>query len=626
MSLKPLTVVLDRDDVRRAFRHERDTLTGSILAWDLPAHLELLDRGIAHYTPWDFVSTGDWPQVRRFEQRVQAFWHDHAHLPYAGMDLLAMARFRHVACFARLAWAAYGLRGAVNMLRPTKVCVFDDEVGHGLEQPPGCARMPLLQPLLRGIAEQAGVHVEVLRVPRREFQDVAAMRAGQSAGPGLNLGELAQGRPYIIFAGSDGDLIRQLPLIRELRSRSRLAIVQLYRSADDATLQALRANGHVVLHEQQVKAPHQSPGDVDIADFHAARERFERAGCGVAPELRCLFANPHLAPHFDFIFGAYARRMAGHVRKWQDVFRRQPPRLVVANYPAPIFEVAAHCSIPALLLPHGVMTAGDPRWYACLPRVILGAATPAHSDRLLGMGVPSDRIRLTGDPGLACDQPAAPPVTVTHAPPRILLLTSAIAAPAHQADLPQINWSGAARTFRALADLARRRPNWEFIIRPHPRYDQIELYERLCATASGRRPWAIDDQTPLATLAAACHAVLAVNNRSSAIVEAALHGAAVLLFCPDVVDLDLAAWGLNAWPQARTIAELEQDLERLCDDPRHRSRRVGESNAAARRFTGDSRLDGVTGCAAVVAELAAAGRRDTATERAGAGAPSAALF
>jgi hypothetical protein len=59
-----------------------------------------------------------------------------------------------------------------------------------------------------------------------------------------------------------------------------------------------------------------------------------------------------------------------------------------------LFEVAARDAVPCLLLNHGRMTAGDPRWYRCLPATTIGAATPADRARIIQAGIPPERIHV----------------------------------------------------------------------------------------------------------------------------------------------------------------------------------------------------------------------------------------
>lgn len=585
-----LIILQDRDDVLRA-TDAGAALAGELLAWDLPAHLELRERGLPHLTPWDVVGAAEFADARRFEQAAQTFWRQQARIPFAGCDLLGVARFRHVAWIARYAWSAYVMRAALKLVAPDEVFVLPEAPAHGLDQPPECRRMPLLQALLRGIAERAGIRIRPVTGEPTRFTDRAAEQSA-ALGPPVDLAREVAGRPYVIFCGSGIDLLRQLPLISALRADGDVEVVQLYRSADAETRAALRCAGHPVFHEAQVAPPGEGISDDALL---RARQAFSAAGADAPADLADVFANPHLAPHYAFLFGDYARRISGQVAAWQRAFDRCPPAAVVALYPTIPLEVAAQRKIPGLALSHGVMTACDTRWFASLPEVLIGAASPAHRDRLLRAGLPAQRVALTGDPGLdallGTHQPVVPAAAVRASGPtdalRVLLVTSAIAHPAHQSDLPQINWPAAVATFAELHRLARRRPDWQFTIRPHPRYDQPELYAWLQRHTPPAQRWRLDAATPLAEAVAAHDAVVVVNNRSSAIVEASLLGAPVLLLCPDLSGLDLAEWALDAWPRISSVAALESELQTLATDPQHRAQRIQQSQSAAHHFLGE---------------------------------------
>jgi hypothetical protein len=617
-----LTILQDSDDVRRAAEYAPAALSGELLAWDLPAHLELQDRGLAHLTPWDFAGPDEFAEARRFEQAVQEFWRCHARIEFAGVDLLALARFRHVSCLARLAWTAFVIRRAIRQIGPGAVYALDEPPAHGLEQPPECTRLPLLHALARGIAEGDGIPTRLIGGGSPSFRDYAAENSDRPAAPGVDLREEVAGRPYIAFSGSGGDLLRQLPLMNAIRARGDFELVQLYRAADASTLQTLRAAGHRLYHENQLRTRAEQCGSdsvhtepVKAGALIAARRAFDDAAVRTGDDLAVVFANPHLRSHFDFVFGDYARRMARHVLFWRNALALCPPQLVVANHPTALLELAAVERIPTLLLSHGAMTPGDDRWYRCLPEVTIGAASAVHRQRLLCAGLPDERIRITGDPGLAANfrTPAAMPgpASLQSDPPaeaggecrRILLLTSAVAAPAHQSDLPQINWRSAVDIFEALGQLAARRADWHFTIRPHPRYDQVALYERNHQHLPAGRRWRIASDRSLAELAQAADVVVAVNNRSSAIVEASMHSVPVYLLCPDLIGLDLADWGLAAWPRVTTVLELEQELGLVFADARHRALRNEETKLALEGFLGEQGGNGLNGCLAAIDDL-----------------------
>jgi hypothetical protein len=172
-----------------------------------------------------------------------------------------------------------------------------------------------------------------------------------------------------------------------------------------------------------------------------------------------------------------------------------------------------------------------------------------------------------------------------HRDHRILLITSAIADPAHQADLPAIDWRKAINTFTALAELAATRRDWHFTIQPHPRYDQVELYQRLAADSSQHPLWHINQGSALAPAVDAADVVVVVNNRSSAIIEASLRERPVLLLHTAVAAAFGRAWSLDKWPTFDGVSALTDELERLFgSDDAWRRHRLEETQAAASAF------------------------------------------
>ncbi len=597
-----LTFLFDHDDLAEVTRQRPAALTGTVVACDLGIHIALRSAGVRHCTPWDFVGRNDWPAVQAFEARVQDFWARHAHIVCGALDLLGLARYRHVACWSRVAWAAYFVQRALDVVTPKEVVTFVETQGHGLDQPPGPVKMPLLHALVRGMSEQRGMDVTALTRSAGGFEDRAAARADRIL-PTIDLDVALGERPFVLFTGSDGDLLRQAPLIRVLHERGD-AVVQAYRSADEATLASLSSIGHHLWHESQLGA---APilGAADERAIAAGRATFAHAGNGAPEPLRGIFANPRMDVHFDFIFGPYAHRMAEHVQRWRTFLARHRPRLLAASYPTPALHVAVQHGIPSLLLPHGRMAQFDKRWFTCLPECVIGAADARHRRRLIAAGIPAARTRVIGDPGvtpLDVGQATPPP----HRPRRrIMVGTNAIAAPAQICNLPETDWAAAVKTFEALGRLAARRTNWEFIIKPHPRYDQLELYAEINRDLPAEHRLHIATERSLSECARAADVVVFVNTRSSGVVETSLCGRPVYLLYPDMIANDLSRWGLEDWPTVADTAALEAELDAVFADKGRYARRAAQTAAAAETFLGADQTPGLDDGLTVVDELSA---------------------
>jgi len=624
-----LAILLDTDDLATVEACAPAALGGAVLAFDPGLHLHLEEREVAHFTPWDLVGAADQAEMRAFERSVRDFWDCHAHVIYDGVDLLEVARIRHAVCFNRVAWAAYVVGKALRACPAAEVVVADTPGGHGLEQPPGHRKMPLLPAVVRGMAEQAGRQVRLVRPARRgtalEFVDHAAL-AGRRTLPPVAPKTLLAGRPYVLLPGSGADLLRQLPLVRGLLAQTDLAVVQIYKSAGDDTLRQMSEAGHLVWHESQVTA------DValleDLEEARAGRACFDRA-CATAPNhLRGVFANPHMDMHFEFIFGEYARRMAWHVKAWRRFLADVPPRLVVANYPVPIYEIAQRSGVPCLALAHDLMMRGYQEWYRCLPPSYLGAISEPHRRKLIDAGINERRIIVTGDPGLDVHLRAAAEALGQgpadgpgaggrrgHAPlarRHILLPTVDLGSLAVASTADRVDWLDAIGCLGQLADMAERHPEWRLIVKCHPRYDHPDLYERINRRLPPDRRLAVVTDTPLQSLMPVVDAVVFPNVKTSALIEASLWNKPVLILSQSMVWVDLSNWLMDRWPQAGSVAALEAELTDMFADEREYQRRVAQTRTALRAFLGGEARPSVPRCVEVVETLASLGRTDNA--------------
>ncbi len=657
-------VLLDADDLACVEACAPDALAGHVLAFDLDIHVTLQDRGIEHVTPWDIVAVDEWERLRGFERSLWQFWTRHAHAPFEGIDLLSLAGYRHKACISRLAWAAYVIERGLSKFSPSEVVVFEEPVGHGLSPPGDYNKMPVLFMLLRGIAEQHGIPVRLLahkeqagrapyvdHVARRdeEAKRVFAATAVQRSSLAVDPVEFLADRRFVLFAGSGGDLERQLPLIRWINETGRYAAVQLYKTAGDRTLAAMGAAGHLFWHDSQVTGG--APPVDDFRFVDDARHSFE-AACAdvptetrpsgsvpradlppepralaradVPPELGSVFANPHLSPHFAFIFGPYLRKMAQQVRAWRHFFRRCRPEVLVANYFAPINDVAAHLGIPGLVLSHGLTMIGHTDFFASFPNFHVGALSEAHKVELLGEGFEPDRVHVTGDPrvddvreGLLA--PAGQPdgdatvreranlrerLGVESGQRLILLATGNLALPAQKGRLPIIDWADAARCLTDLARLAARRPEWRWVVKCHPRFDQPRLYERANRTLPPDRRIIVCRDESLHRLAAAADATVVFNVVTSALIEASFHQKPVVFLSQSMPWYRPREWGLERWPHVASVVQLESRLDAIFRDPRAYRQQVEQIVAALKGYFRGTPPRSIPRCAELIAQIA----------------------
>ena len=551
--------------------------------------MALRERGLPHVTPWDFIDRGDGGALLSLCDGMQQFWRRHGTADYHGMDCLKMSGIRHVRALRRLAWAAYVVRRAFERYQPRSVVCLDTTAGHGLDQPPSQKKMPVFHAVVRGMAQHARIDVSLLPEPAGDarFED-QTKALGDRDWPAVDLPSLLAGRPYVLFVGNGADLLRQLPIIDVLHRSSDFGIVQMFKSADDEIVQQLERGGHLVLHESQIPLPPDSAGD---RWKESARSAFDQA-CEQAPsELKCVFANPYLGFHFDFVFGDYLDAMAGHVRKWRHLFRQHRPAALITNYDTPILDVACDEHVPCIVLPHGIMVLGYGYGYQALPeRAVIGAISAPHRNRLIAGGIEPHRIVITGDPGFDAAIPEAhlgraqrsakSSACAAGERRRVLFLTADACSPTSGSGLPEVDFKKVALCFDAVAALAGAKPQWQIQIKPHPRYDHIDHYDSLNRKLpADRRIEVLTDQTTSRAVAHA-DAVVCPNLRTSAMFEASLHAKPVYLLDTGMVWCDRAAWGIDKWPRLASVAQLECELEEIFANQDKYRQRVRETAAA----------------------------------------------
>ncbi|MCP4591040.1 MAG: hypothetical protein GY842_09865, partial [bacterium] len=580
VSIKRLTVLLDNDDLDCVKACCPEALTGALLVFEVEPHLRLRDCGIAHLTPWDLVEEGDGAELRRLEAEVWAFWRAHARAEFEGIDCLRMAQYRHACCFSRLTWPLFAIQRALATLQPQEVVTFEEPVGHGLDQPPGCVKMPLLFAMLRGMAEQAGIPVRLIRrtdVPgQSNFTDRVAP-ASRLRLPPVDPSTVLRGEGYALFHGSRVDLLRQLPVIAELHERDGLQAVQIYKTGRGVDVERARQQGHPVWHESQVTADTSEPTEREW--MRQARSKFDDARAKAPPEVRAIFANRHMDIHFDFIFGRYLRRMAWQVRAWREFFNAHRPRVLVTDPMSPIIPVAHDMDIPCLVLPHGLMMLGAPMFYQLLPPVHIGAVSAEHRRRLVRSGLEPERICVVGDPAVnatrAAGQAGGAPLNGSRK--HILLVTSAVSTTAVDAYLPETDWKIAVGCIEQLAGLAGRRADWEFVIRCHPRYDHPALYEWVNQSLPPGQKVLVCGERSLTDLVAWSDVIVVPNVKTSAMFEVSLGGKPVYLLDQSMIWHGHNWWGTQHWPHAGTVAELERELGALFGDSQHYAMRAAQT-------------------------------------------------
>lgn len=592
-----LAPLYDRDELAVLRRAHSDWTPLTPLACSVDVHLALRSANIEHRTIDAALGDDEFPQLVAAARRVRDFWRQHGTLPFEGLDLLDMCRFRHIECFHRLTWTAYALRRTFEAADPARLLTFPQTNGHGLSQPDDYLKMPLLHTLARGIADDGGVPVNLIETDAETFVDLVAAQAAAIAPDASGSPALPDPETSILFVGSGPDLARQRPLIARLQRTTRWTPVQVYKSASPALLAELRALGHPVLHESHFAGQDDNAAPPDELPNAAARFAAMRAAAHASsdPDIRAIFANPHMDIHFGFIFGEYARRMAAHVRRWRAVFARWRPRAVVASSPAAIIDVAQAEQIPIAYLAHTPAILGLPHRMLGYDDAHLGAVNDFHVERLVEAGATPTLVRVTGDPGLAppprvrpADEPAAlrAKLGIRDDQRLIVLITAAQGVLSKTAWMPLERMPRLVRMFEDFAALANERDDWRFAIRRHPRVDHPDLHAMVneCC-APDRKLIALDATLAAETVYRAADAIVCTTF-SGGLVDASTYDRPVFQVRDAAVWFDPARWGMDAWPQVDSVRQLAAMLEQIFSMPKLYDAAIEATRKAYDEFCG----------------------------------------
>ncbi len=554
----PLVILHDHVHLQCVRRAQPGALrAGTIAACEADLHGRLLADGVEHLTPWDAIDDSDRPALEQLRREIVRTWDAIGRIDVDGINLLRAAHYRHLRCWARVAWVLFAVRQLIARCGPDRVVAVQEPFVHALDRPPEDRRFAAFGALVRGACAEAGVPFDPISpVPPDRAADGRRVRKGD---PIVTPRTAVDATDRVLFFGSGSDLLRQLPVIRRIAHHRPL---QVHRATSAAIVGRLGEQGHAVVAEHELVRG--VVGRDDAGAIRRAAERFDAAAQAVPDAVAPVFRNPAFRPHFDFLFGEYARGLARRLRGWRHLLRERTPALVVSNYAAPPLDAATAEGVPVLVLPHGIMLIGDRAFCDGLPkRAVLGAVSDRHRAHLLEWGVARWRVRVTGDPGAPAplSEPAAAPRGGSR---RILLPTVHTTCTARLGALPEVDWKREREVFVALRTMVDRHPDWYIVIRPHPRYDhEPRFYE---AIGAGCGHWEVSKEASLAEAVSDADVVLFANGRSSAVPEASGLGRPVFLLGACTPWLDRARWGLEAWPYVATIGELEGELTRVFAD------------------------------------------------------------
>jgi hypothetical protein len=592
---RSLTVLLNEADLETVAMRRPAALQDAVVAFDLDVHLAMRRRQMDHVTPFDVIEPAEISALRAFDGAIQAHWTTHARAVYRGVDLLALARYRHVSSLRRLAWAVHATERLLDAFEPGVVHTFAEPVGHGLHQPPGSNQMPLLYAALRGGAERRGVRVELIEHPDRWIDHASRATAGDCA----DVEPPTTAHDWVLCYGDGPDLLRQQPLVTALRAAG-LTAVQVYSAASADDLARAGAAGPAPLHVSRFdRGPLDPPCVADLA--HAARDAFETARSNAPAELDAWLGNRRLDIHLDFIFGAYLEAMARQVDRWQATFTAHPPGLVISASPIPMVDLAAQRHVPVLHVSHGLLTLGEPEYYALLQGGTIGAIGPEHARRLESAGVDAARIRVTGDPHVDAilssierrradgrtDADARRSLDVPTEPPIVLLLSGTMAFPGATNVLPFCDFARATRTAVELGAAIGSRPGWTFVSKCHPRWDHPAMIDLVNANCDAGPGIHVRNDADLYDLLDVADTVVVINGITSALVEASLWKQPVFFLDTSLQWWDHDAWGTSCWPIVRSVADLDARLAAVLENPAARTAAVASTAAAVEAYLGE---------------------------------------
>lgn len=118
--------------------------------------------------------------------------------------------------------------------------------------------------------------------------------------------------------------------------------------------------------------------------------------------------------------------------------------------------------------------------------------------------------------------------------------------------------------WKALIDLARRRPDLTFVHRPHPGYDHFSFYRALAADAPPN--FHLSWYVPIEPFLAAADIAVLVNYVTTAALEALLARLPIVFLYSAIPEPWLHSLSVQAMPSTRSVQELERLIDRLSSD------------------------------------------------------------
>ncbi|MGB9625339.1 MAG: hypothetical protein ACPMAQ_10805 [Phycisphaerae bacterium] len=602
---RTLAFVQEEIDIEALRRLRPDALLGTLVCFDSALHHHLLEEGIDHCVASDFVSEREREELGALFDRLWDTWNGFLRPPidYRGIDPFRLAPTRHLYCLRRVAYSVLVIRRALDQLRPSHMTGFLEHDVHGLEQPIGRnRRMPLVQGLAR--FEAATRDIPYTPIDRRDipgyvpWTDVKAQPPPRPPRPRRPF-RRAAAKPLVIAAGNGRELLQQRPVVEELRRRGLVQVLHLALVMDPETRAELAALGHG-FHELADFDP-APPAASAASILREAASRRDAARRNVDPELRVYFDNPFIESHFDFLLGPYLQRMLTQIERCTTWLAQWQPDLVLVNWDLPLAGVAQAHGTPVLAMLHALMSPIDPTYHHWA-HSHLAVLSCDQARRAVAAGTPAGNVRATGHPDsdtlfrhAAEAEPRRDEIRATLcrnlniAPARrlILLLPTYIECISSNSPwFPNVDMRRAVESWKQIAEMADRHPDWHLIVKGHPRTDHLHVYRSILGRAAHRNV-SVPERMTLAEIGPAVDAAVICNATTSAQLE-------ICFWKPPVVLLDDARCWLNpyardafaGWSRVTSVAQLERWLETILADPDYRRRQQEAALTACDAFTG----------------------------------------
>jgi hypothetical protein len=457
--------------------------------------------------------------------------------------------------------------------------------------------------VVRWEAERRGVRVTEEEAPREGPRGARSVGGGALGPSGRRLGALVDevgawlpwreragrgvaGRPPIVFAGGGVDYLNQRPLVERLRR-----------------LRPLRPVVHVGLHPPAMAGrDHAGAGaglprpERVLARYGGPREAlelgalgrrawstFEREGFPGADRLPQLLANPWLKPRLRRLCVDTLPRAGGALGAARRLLGGLEPAVLVLNNASSPREralalAAAERGVPTLQLVHSGFNDLDVHAVEGRRLWVWGEAHRRQFEPLVGTGTRVEVVGNPASPGRATGGPGGGGRGGVGGGPDVVFLLMTAAQPGllftfvdpdgHRADL------------EALAAAIAETPGARLVIKPHPRYDELELYHALAAR------WpnvSLTEDRGLGELLGECDVAVALNFGTTAAIEAIVAGCPLLWVRAS--SYYPAGFDLMA-PGARVVAsrdEIRPAVRQLAESPEARATLA----ARARGYAGE---------------------------------------